>query len=201
MEGDMASARNAAETARRAEEARKAEEARLKAADAPLVRLAMGPFRDPARLAPAIPFAQAKGMLPMPAAGTIAKPFGAADGYGGAEKGISIAVRPRAVVASPTDGTIKFSGPYRSWGHLLIIDAGGGYYVILAGMEKVNVDIRQFVLAGEPVGEMGDANVRTAAAIALGATHPLLYVEFRKDGASIDPAPWWAKPEQEKVRG
>ena len=48
---------------------------------------------------------------------------------------------------------------------------------------------------------MGDGSVKTAAAIALGAAQPVLYVEFRKDGTAIDPSPWWAKAELEKVRG
>jgi murein hydrolase activator len=29
----------------------------------------------------------------------------------------------------------------------------------------------------------------------------VLYVEFRKDGAPIDPNPWWATKDSEKVRG
>jgi septal ring factor EnvC (AmiA/AmiB activator) len=81
----------------------------------------------------------------------------------------------------------------------LIINAGDGYYVVLAGMERINVAVGQFVLAGEPVASMGDASGKTAATIAIGAAQPILYVEFRKDGAAIDPGPWWAK--QEKVRG
>jgi hypothetical protein len=51
------------------------------------------------------------------------------------------------------------------------------------------------------VGVMGDGSARTAAAIAIGALQPILYIEFRKDGTAIDPGPWWAKPELEKVRG
>ncbi len=151
------------------------------------------------RLSPAIAFAQARGLLPLPVAGEIRKSFGAADGFGGNEKGLSIAARPGALVASPSDGWIAFSGPYRTYGQLLIINAGDGYYVVLAGMERINVAVGQFVLAGEPVASMGDASGKTAAAIAIGAAQPILYVEFRKDGAAIDPGPWWAK--QEKVRG
>jgi septal ring factor EnvC (AmiA/AmiB activator) len=95
----------------------------------------------------------------------------------------------------------------------LIINAGGGYYVVLAGMERISVEVGQFVLAGEPVATMGDGSTRTASAVALGASQPIgasqalgagqpvLYVEFRKDGAAIDPGPWWAKAELEKVRG
>lgn len=167
----------------------------------PRVRLALGPFRDPARLSPALPFNEAKGMLPLPAAGAILKQFGATDGYGGIEKGLSLSVRAGATVASPADGWVLFSGPYRNYGQVLIINAGNGYLVVLAGMEKINVEVRQFVLAGEPVGIMGEGGAKTASALALGATQPILYVEFRKDGTSVDPGPWWAKPEQEKVRG
>jgi septal ring factor EnvC (AmiA/AmiB activator) len=162
---------------------------------------ALTPFKDPARLAPAIAFADAKGMLPLPAAGTVLKSFGAQDGFGGAEKGISIATRPGASVSSPTDGWVAFSGPYRTYGQILIINGGGGYYVVLAGLTRVSVVVGQFVLAGEPVASMGDGSTKTAAAIAIGAAQPILYVEFRKDGVAIDPGPWWAKSEQEKVRG
>lgn len=151
------------------------------------------------RLSPAVAFAQAQGLLPLPVSGEIRKNFGAADDFGGNEKGLSIAARPGALVASPADGWIAFSGPYRTYGQLLIINAGDGYYVVLAGMERINVAAGQFVLAGEPVASMGVASGKTAAAIAIGAAQPILYVEFRKDGAAIDPGPWWAK--QEKVRG
>jgi septal ring factor EnvC (AmiA/AmiB activator) len=146
-------------------------------------------------------FAQARGLLPLPVSGEIRKAFGAPDGFGGAERGLSIATRPGALVASPTDGWVAFSGPYRTYGQLLIINAGDGYYIVLAGMDRINVAVGQFVLAGEPVASMGDASGKTAAAIAIGADQPILYVEFRKDGAAIDPGPWWAKPEREKVRG
>jgi septal ring factor EnvC (AmiA/AmiB activator) len=68
-------------------------------------------------------------------------------------------------------------------------------------MDRTNVEVGQFVLAGEPIASMGDGSAQTAAAIAIGAAQPVLYVEFRKDGATIDPGPWWAKPELEKARG
>ena len=121
--------------------------------------------------------------------------YGAPDGFGGTEKGLLIGTRPGAVVSLPSDGWVAFSAPYRSYGQLLIVNVGGGYYVVLAGMERINVEVGQFVLAGEPVAAMGDGSARTAAAIAIGAAQPILYVEFRKDGAAIDPGPWWAKPE------
>jgi len=189
MEMDVSSAGKAADAARRSEEALRN------------VRPTATPFRDAARMAPAVAFANARGLLPLPVGGKLAKTYGSADGFGGTEKGISITARPRAVVASPADGWIAFSGPYRSYGQLLIVNAGGGYYIVLAGMDRINVEVGQFVLAGEPVAVMGDGSAKTAASIAIGASQPVLYVEFRKDGAAIDPTPWWSKAELEKVRG
>jgi septal ring factor EnvC (AmiA/AmiB activator) len=83
----------------------------------------------------------------------------------------------------------------------LIINASGGYYLVLAGMDRINVGVGQFVLAGEPIALMGDGSARTAAAAAIGAAQPILYIELRKDGAAIDPGPWWAKTDIEKARG
>lgn len=156
---------------------------------------------DPARLKPAIAFADAKGLVSLPVAGAILKAFGSADTFGGVEQGVSIASPSGATVSSPVDGSVVFSGPYRSYGQLLIINAGGGYYMVLAGMDRINVSTGQFVLAGEPVAVMGDGSARTAAAAAIGATQPVLYIQLRKDGTAIDPGPWWAKSDIEKARG
>lgn len=199
MEAESEAARNAAEAARKADEERAAAEATLSAEQRRKALAA--PFKDAARLAPAVAFADLKGRLPMPAAGAVVKRFGAPDGFGGTEKGASIGARENAVVTAPCDGWIVFSGPYRSYGQLLIINAGGGYYVVLAGMSRTSVNVGQFVLAGEPVASMGDGAARTAAAIAIGAKQPILYVEFRKDGTSIDSGPWWAKSDSRKVGG
>ena len=157
-------------------------------------------FNDPARISPAISFAQAKGRLPLPVAGTRVREFGAPDGSGGTQKGISLATRAGAQVTAPCDGWVVYAGPFRSYGRLLIINAGGGYHVLLAGMEQFTVDLGQFVLTGEPVAVMGSGS-KMASAAAVTASQPLLYVEFRKDGTSIDPGPWWAETDSEKARG
>jgi septal ring factor EnvC (AmiA/AmiB activator) len=164
-------------------------------------RLAALAFKDPARLAPKIAFADTRGLLPLPVAGRFMRSFGAPDGFGGKTQGISLSARAGAAVSSPCDGWVAFAGPFRSFGQLLIINAGGGYYVLLAGMEKINVSLGQFVLAGEPVAVMGDAAAPSSAAIGGGTSGPVLYIEFRKDGGSIDPSPWWVKTENEKARG
>jgi septal ring factor EnvC (AmiA/AmiB activator) len=110
-----------------------------------------------------------------------------------------MASRAGAQVTAPCDGWVVYAGPFRSYGQLLILNAGGGYHVLLAGMERISVDLGQFVLTGEPVAVMG-GGPQSAAAVATGSSQPVLYIEFRKDGSPVDPSPWWAS-DSEKVRG
>ncbi len=153
------------------------------------------------RLAPAVAFGNAKGLLPKPVSGSLLSGFGDKDNLGARSQGVSLATRATAQVNSPCDGWVVYAGPFRSYGQLLIINAGGGYHVLLAGMERIDVQLGQFVLAGEPVAMMASQRLASAGAITVGATQPVLYVEFRKDGTSIDPAPWWAASSDEKVGG
>ncbi len=157
-------------------------------------------LKDPGRLAPAVTFAATRGHLRLPVNGAKIREFGGSDGAGGTPRGQSIAARPGAQVTSPCDGWVVYAGPFRSYGQLLILNAGGGYHVLLAGMERISVDLGQFVLTGEPVAVMGGGSQVSAAAAAK-SRQPVLYVEFRKDGTPIDPSPWWATNEGEKVRG
>lgn len=198
MEGEISGAKRAAEAARAAEKSR-LETAALRPGVAPEKPAA--PFANRARLTPAIAFSEAKGLLPLPVSGRLAKKFGDKDAFGSEEKGLSLVTQPRALVSSPSDGWVAYAGPYRAYGQLLIVNAGGGYYIVLAGMERINVEVGQFVLSGEPIASMGEGSARSAAAVAIGGGDPVLYVEFRKDGAAIDPGPWWVKPDFEKVRG
>lgn len=164
-------------------------------------RPALAALSDPGRMSPAVAFASARGTLPMPVTGVKIRNFGAADGIGGSERGISVATRPGAQVTSPCDGWVVYAGPFRSYGQLLILNAGGGYHIVLAGMDRISVDIGQFVLTGEPVAVMGSGMAQVAAASPMRTSQPVLYVEFRKDGLPVDSGPWWAKKESEKVRG
>lgn len=197
MEQDLQSAAKAAEKA--AEAARQAE-AKAAANAAANVKPGPGAFKDRSRTTPAIAFASAKGLLPLPVNGNKIRDFGGSDGVGGVQKGISLASKPGAQVTTPCDGWVVYAGPFRSYGQLLILNAGGGYHVLIAGMERISVNIGQFVLTGEPVATMGSTS-QVASILATNASQPVLYVEFRKDGTPIDPGPWWAANEGEKVRG
>lgn len=160
----------------------------------------LGALNDPARMSPAVAFASAKGLFSYPVNGTKIREFGGSDGAGGVQKGISLAAKPGAQVTTPCDGWVVYAGPFRSYGQLLILNAGGGYHVLIAGMERISVNIGQFVLTGEPVATMGSTS-QVASILATNASQPVLYVEFRKDGTPIDPGPWWTANDGEKVRG
>ena len=154
-------------------------------------------FASPDRLKPAQPFETAKGTLRLPAQGRRVKRFGDADVAGSTLKGMSLQTREEARITAPADGWVVYAGEFRSYGQLLIINAGGGYHVLLAGMSRIDVSLGQFVLAGEPIAVMGNSAPPSQGG---DSSRPVLYVEFRKDGRPIDPDPWWAEA-SEKVQG
>ena len=86
---------------------------------------------------------------------------------------------------------VAYAGPFRSYGELVILDTGQNYHILLAGMDKINVTQGQFLLSGEPVGTMGIQQIASAASLDIGKSTPMLYIEFRKQGKPVSPAPWW----------
>lgn len=123
-------------------------------------------------------FVKAKGRLPLPARGPIVTSFGEEKIKGVVSKGIQIKTRNMAQVTSPFDGSVIFSGPFRGYGNLIIIDHGEGYMTLLAGLENMDCELGQMLLAGEPVGQMPDNS------------EAKLYVELRRDNQPIDPLSW-----------
>lgn len=116
-----------------------------------------------------------------PARGKITVNFADPQDSGGQSKGMMLETRPHAQIVAPFDGQIVFEGPFRSYGQILIIEHGGGYHTVLAGLGRADAVVGQWLLAGEPVGVMGSPDTG----------HPQLYLELRRDGQPIDPAPWF----------
>lgn len=153
---------------------------------------------NPGRMKPAMPFIRAKGSVLLPVQGRRVLAFGDRTQYGGQSKGLVLETRNSAQVTSPCDGWIVFAGEFRTFGQLLIINAGDGYHILLAGLSQIDVQLGQFVLTGEPVGLMAAAPKAPKANAQSNA--PVLYIEFRKDNKPIDPESWWAAGPQ-KVQG
>ena len=124
LEKDM-SGRVAEEKARRAEEERA--QARSRA-------LAAMPVPEANRLVETPPFSALQGQVALPVTGRIKRRFGDDDGNGGVMLGDMVATQSGAIVTAPADGSVLYAGPFRSYGQLLILNAGDGYHVVLAGM-------------------------------------------------------------------
>ncbi len=148
-------------------------------------------FVSPGRMKPAVPFSKAKGLLPFPASGKRLISFGADDEVGGKSQGIRVETRSEAQITSPSDGWVIYAGKFRSYGQLLIINAGGGYHILLAGLGQIYAEVGQFVLAGEPVAAMGKSTQVAAGSVQ--SRNPVLYIEFRKNARPVNPDPWWSE--------
>lgn len=197
LESQIASVREAAEAARAQEQ----ERLRMSEAEREAAReLARNAVPDKNRIAPAYVFSELRNKLAYPAAGSLLRKFGDADGTGHSLQGIMLETNPGALVTAPSDGWIVYAGNFRSYGQMIILNPGDGYHVVLSGMETVSVQTGQFVVAGEPLATMGAKRVASAAALALETDRPTLYIEFRKDGKPVDSRPWWTAAEVGKAR-
>lgn len=156
--------------------------------------------REMARMAPAAAFSTLKGSLVPPVVGRQTVRFGESDGIGRAASGVTIAARAGDTVTAPAEGQILYSGPFRSYGQLLILNAGDGYHIVLAGMSRIDVSVGQFVLSGEPLAAMGATRIASASDADMVDAAPSLYVEFRKDGKPVDPQPWWTDGSSGRTR-
>ena len=152
-------------------------------------------------LRPSVAFSSTKGRLEYPVQGQILKRFGQDDGLGSELRGLAVATRASAQVTAPADGKVEFAGVFRSYGQLLILNAGEGYLVLMAGMNEISTDIGQSVKAGEPVGIMGKGpSSVTLLGDQVQEARPVLYVEFRKNGEAVDSAPWWIGGNKEALK-
>ena len=178
----------AIEAQRKADEARARDEAarldrQKRAAEAEAARKKEATLARPTGAGTIPPGTQARGQLVAPVAGRIVRSWG--DGTeAGPATGVSYQVAPSARVVAPCTGRVVFSDRFRSYGLLVIVDCGGGYHVVMAGLDRLDAKAGQSVQMGEPVGVMPDWEP--------GGTgrRPSLYVELRQDGNPVNPAPW-----------
>ncbi len=177
-EREMAQARAAREAEQKAQaEAREKELAAQKAA-----RAVETAAREAAAARPSSSersFSQGQGHMPFPARGRVITRYGQTNDVGVVSKGLEIATRQGAQVIAPYDGQVVFSGPFRGYGLLLIIEHSEGYHTLLAGMARIDASVGQRLLSGEPVGIMGQDEAK-----------PALYVELRRNGQPVNPLPW-----------
>ena len=143
-------------------------------------------------------FASAKGTLPLPVLGRPLRAAHEADATGTRRPGISLATRPLAMVTAPWPATIRFHGLLLDYGNVMILDPGGGYLLILAGMETIYGELGEVVAAGAPLGLMGgtqptaDEFLMTTEEGGGAQATETLYMELRQGPTPVDPAEWFA---------
>lgn len=144
------------------------------------------------RLMPAYSFAALQSTLQLPIEGAVEKRFGEEDNSGQALQGILMSASENDRVLAPVDGWVTYAGPFRTYENIIILNAGEGYHMVIAGLDQLKVNQGQFVISGEPIAVMGRESFTNNSALTLASGKPTLYIELRKDQTPIDSAPWWA---------
>ena len=104
--------------------------------------------------------------------------FGDRTQHGSQSKGIVIETAVGASVSAPTSGVVLFSGGWRSFGQLIIVDAGCGTDLLISGLLNVSVGNGQHVERGMIIGKMSDY---------ASPDFPVLYFEVRESGTPVNP--------------
>ncbi|HYE52294.1 MAG TPA: peptidoglycan DD-metalloendopeptidase family protein [Azospirillaceae bacterium] len=115
------------------------------------------------------------GGMVMPVRGQVAVRYGEPDKLGATSRGVTFAVRKGAPVVAPFDGSVMFAGPFKGYGLILIVEHANGYHSLIAGLGRIDTEVGQQVLTGEPVGAMASDG------------EPSLYFELRRGGQPINP--------------
>lgn len=132
---------------------------------------------EPLVLPDTLRFADARGKLRPPARGRLVYKFNQSLSGGEKAKGVTVSTRSGAQVLAPFSGRIEFDGAFKNYSRVVILNVGDGYFIVLTGMAESFGEKGQNVVAGEPLGRMGEDGAQ-------------LYIEFRKSGTPIDPLPW-----------
>ena len=135
----------------------------------------------PAQVDETRPFAQRRGQLARPLAGTVLAAFGGKLPDGRASDGLLIAGTAGADVRAAAPGRVAFADWLKGYGLLVILDHGDGWMTLYAFNDALLKDVGDWVRAGDPLATVGTSG---------GQGRPALYFELRRAGAPQDPKPW-----------
>jgi septal ring factor EnvC (AmiA/AmiB activator) len=131
----------------------------------------------------AVAFASLRGELPQPVEGTVALGFGEhlhpRFRTKTMQSGLLIAAAGSAPVAAVADGKIVFADYYQSYGPMVILDHGGGWFTLYMHLVGLEVAKGQVLKAGEYLGAVGDT-----------VDGPRLGFEIRHQAQPQDPQKW-----------
>lgn len=121
-------------------------------------------------------FNEKEGRFPVP--GTIKTGFNKKDDLGANSNGITFAGLPDALVIAPLSGKVQFTGEFKRYGNIVIIEHDNGYHSLVAGMAKISTSLGASVKSGEPIGTLPNSALNP---------RPTLYYELRKNGKPVNP--------------
>jgi septal ring factor EnvC (AmiA/AmiB activator) len=108
----------------------------------------------------AVAFASLRGELPQPVVGTLAQGFGEhlhpRFHTKTTQSGLLVATAESAPVAAVADGKVVFAEYYQSYGPMVILDHGGGWFTLYTHLMGLSLTKGQVLKAGEAVGAVGD---------------------------------------------
>jgi septal ring factor EnvC (AmiA/AmiB activator) len=114
----------------------------------------------------------------LPVSGLLMRGFGAHDAYGITSRGLTLSAKAGARVVAPMAGKVVFVGPFKGYGSIVILQHSSGLHSLLAGFGKIDLELGQKVLSGEPIGVVGAGK---------GSAAPEIYFELRRNGEPINP--------------
>ena len=130
-----------------------------------------------------VAFGSLRGELPQPTPGTLALSFGEhlhpKFHTKTMQTGLLIAADGGAQVHAVADGKVVFVDLYQSFGPMVILDHGGGFFSLYTHLQGLIVAKGQILRAGEPVGAVG-----------MTMDGPRLGFEIRHLTTPQDPNPW-----------
>jgi septal ring factor EnvC (AmiA/AmiB activator) len=134
---------------------------------------------------PGTGFGALRGRLLWPAEGKVVAEYGARIhprfGTRTFRNGIDIGVPEGTNIAAVYGGHVLYTGWFRGYGNLIIVDHGGEYYTLYAHAAEIKVKEGDEVKQGQALGTVGDTGSLQG---------PRLYFEVRHEGKPQDPAQW-----------
>lgn len=115
----------------------------------------------------------------LPVSGIIRTSYGQKDDVGAKSKGLTIEGRKGAIIVAPMGGKIQFTGAFKRYGNIVIIEHKDGYHSLVAGLDDINGVVGDIVKSGEPIGFLPNSSLNP---------RPTLYYELRLDGTPVDPS-------------
>lgn len=136
--------------------------------------------------------------LDLPVTGDVLRGFNEPDAAGKSRAGLTVAVRPAALVEAPFAGTVRYAGPVNGFGQVVILEPARDRLLVLSGINRLYVTDGETVRQGAPLGLMGGDPLRkdtfpTPNGKHAGTLRPeTLYIETRDSNTPVDPAMWFA---------